>query len=360
MAASSTRVRLSGCRSTAATSWSSHFWLPGAAPAAQGSASSLRGDFAFNVNGARDDAQSFVLDGFYNIDPKLNTPGVQPPVDGIREFEVLTSTYDASFGRNAAGQVNVVTHSGTNALRGTVYGFFRSEALDARNYFAPENEAAPDYSRQQFGGSVGGPIVRDRTFFFADYERTRLREGITRISNVPTLAERNGDFSQQPEAAAHQPLHAVSRFRATAAGSLHQPDWPAIAALYPEPNRNTPSANFVSSPTKSDDIDQFDARVDHAFAGRVDADGALQLERPAPLRAVPFARERARVWHRRAAPGAEPRRGVHAALRRDAHERGACRLQPGGHRRLPGEPGHQPQSAGGAAGALLEPAGISG
>ena len=81
---------------------------PGVSPAPQGSASSLRGDFAFTVNGAREDAHSFLLDGVYNVDPKLNTPGVRPPVDGIREFEVVTSTYDASFGRNAAGQVNVV------------------------------------------------------------------------------------------------------------------------------------------------------------------------------------------------------------------------------------------------------------
>jgi hypothetical protein len=77
---------------------------PGAAPAPQGSASSLRGDFALSVNGVREDAQSFLLDGVYNVDPKLNTPGVRPPVDAIREFEVLTSTYDASFGRNAAGR----------------------------------------------------------------------------------------------------------------------------------------------------------------------------------------------------------------------------------------------------------------
>src|SRR5688572_3884849 len=88
--------------------------VPGAAPAPQGSAASLRGDFAFTVNGAREDAHSFLLDGLYNVDPKLNTPGVRPPVDAIREFEVVTSTYDASFGRNAAGQINVVTQSGTN------------------------------------------------------------------------------------------------------------------------------------------------------------------------------------------------------------------------------------------------------
>ena len=95
---------------------------PGVAPAPEGSASSLRGDFAFTVNGAREDFNSFLLDGVYNVDPKLNTLGVRPPVDAIKEFEVVTSLSDASFGRNAAGQINVVTQSGTNLFHGTAYG----------------------------------------------------------------------------------------------------------------------------------------------------------------------------------------------------------------------------------------------
>ncbi len=137
---------------------------PGAAPAPEGSASSLRGDFSFTVNGAREDAHSFMLDGVYNVDPKLNTPGVRPPVDAIQEFEVLTGTYDASFGRNAAGQVNVVTRSGGNDFHGTAYGFFRTRSLNSRNFFAPRNEEEPAYSRGQYGGSIGGPIVTNRTF----------------------------------------------------------------------------------------------------------------------------------------------------------------------------------------------------
>src|SRR5438093_3677924 len=220
---------------------------PGAAPAPQGSASSLRGDFAFTVNGAREDAHSFLLDGVYNIDPKLNTPGVRPPVDAIREFEVLTSTYDASFGRNGAGQVNVVTQSGTNSLHGTLYGFLRSRALDARNYFAPRHEPAPAYSRGQFGASAGGPIVRNRTFFFADYERTQLREGITRVTNVPTLAERTGDFSQSLLPAPRNPFTGQLFFGNTIPDPFINPVARAIAALYPEPNRSTPLANYVSS-----------------------------------------------------------------------------------------------------------------
>jgi hypothetical protein len=251
---------------------------PGAAPAPEGSASSLRGDFALTVNGSREDAQSFLLDGVYNMDPKLNTPGVRPPVDAIQEFEVLTSTYDASFGRNAAGQINVVTKSGANTLHGTLYGFFRTRALDARNYFAPANEPAPDYSRSQIGASIGGPILRDRTFFFADYEHTRQREGLTQISNVPTLAERNGDFSQTFDSQGNLVRIADPSAFPNPCNDADQtgcfpdnripdmfihPVGQAIAALYPEPNRSTPGANFVSSPTLRDDVDHFDARLDH-------------------------------------------------------------------------------------------------
>src|SRR6185503_12147015 len=133
-------------------------------PAAQGSASSVRGDFAFSINGAREDSNSFLLDGVYNIDPKLNSVGVNPPVDAIREFELLTSTYDASFGRNGGGQVNVVLKSGSNSIHGAGYEFFRNGALDARNFFAPPDGGAPKYLRNQFGFAVGGPLRRNKTF----------------------------------------------------------------------------------------------------------------------------------------------------------------------------------------------------
>src|SRR5688572_13561091 len=238
---------------------------PGASPAPQGSASSLRGDFALTVNGGREDAHSFLLDGVYNIDPKLNTPGVRPPVDAIREFEVITNGYDASFGRNGAAQVNVVTHSGGNAVRGTLYGFFRTRDLDARNVFAPRNEAAPEYNREQVGGSLGGPIIRNRTFFFGDYEHTRLREGITRVTNVPTLAERSGDFSASLLAAPFNPFVQQPFPNARIPDFFINPIGRKIAALYPEPNRSTPFANFVSSPTLRDDVDQFDFKVDHGL-----------------------------------------------------------------------------------------------
>ncbi len=170
--------------------------LPGTAPAAQGSPGSVRGEFTVNVNGAREDSNNFILDGVFNNDPKLNTFAINPPVDAIREFEILTSTYEASFGRSGGAQVNVALKSGTNGFHGTAYEFFRNAALDARNFFAQSEDAAPRYQRNQFGFSLGGPVRKDRTFFFTDYEGRRVREGITQVTNVPTELERAGDFSQ--------------------------------------------------------------------------------------------------------------------------------------------------------------------
>jgi len=244
--------------------------VPGAVPAAPGSAGSVRGDFSFSVNGAREDANNFLLDGVYNVDPKLNTFGVRPSVDAIREFEMLTSTYDASFGRNPGAQVNVILNSGSNDFHGSAFEFFRNAALDARNFFAPATEPKPKYNRNQFGGSLGGPIKKNRTFFFADYEGTRSREGVTRLTNVPTAQERRGDFTQSlfgvpvdPFTGQPFPGGVIPDFRINAVGR-------AIAALYPLPNRNVPLQNFVSSPTLSDNNDSFDVRIDHRLTDRAD------------------------------------------------------------------------------------------
>ncbi|HEV2802877.1 MAG TPA: TonB-dependent receptor [Pyrinomonadaceae bacterium] len=266
---------------------------PGTAPSAPGSAGSVRGDFAFSANGAREDSNNFLLDGVYNLDPKLNSFGVRPPVDGIQEFEISTSTYDASFGRNSGAQVNVVSKSGTNTLHGTLYEFHRNARFDARNFFAPADQPDPKYIRNQFGFSLGGAIRRDRTFFFGDYEGTRTREGITRVTNVPTLRERNGDFSQSRDQFGN-PVFVRNPFAidpvtgtplpcglilgtAITAGCFPNQTVPAqfqnsigraIANLYPLPNRNVPFANFVSSPTSTDRNDHFDLRFDHRFNDR--------------------------------------------------------------------------------------------
>jgi hypothetical protein len=239
--------------------------LPGVAPAAEGSAASVRGSFAININGAREDANDFLLDGVYNGDPKLNGIAVRPPVDAVREFEVLAGTYDASFGRNGGGQVSVVLRSGGNQFHGTAYEFFRNAVFDARNYFAPSDTAAPQDQRNQFGGTLGGPVVHNRTFFFADYQGTRDNTGITQVTNVPTLAERVGDFSQSslvpidPATGAPFPNLKIPSYYLNPTGL-------AVAALYPAPNRNVPNQNYVSSPDGRARDDQFDVRLDHSIA----------------------------------------------------------------------------------------------
>jgi len=244
--------------------------VPGAAPAAPGSSSSTRGNISLSLNGGREDANNFLLDGVYNGNPNLNGSGVVPAVDAIREFEVVTSNYDASFGRNGAGQVNVVLKSGANALHGAVYEFFRNAALDGANYFAPANEPKPKYQRNQFGAAIGGPIRKDRTFFFADFESRRTREGITRVTNVPTALERTGDFSRSGLQYLLDPFTFQPFPNSRIPTSRLHPIGVGVASLYPLNNRNSPGQNFVSSPTGRERIDQFDVRVDHKLGARSD------------------------------------------------------------------------------------------
>jgi hypothetical protein len=239
--------------------------LPGVAPPAQGSAGSVRGAFTINVNGAREDSNNFLLDGAYNGDPKLNGVSVTSPVDAIREFEVATSTYDTSFGRNAGGQINVVTRSGGNQLHGTLYEFFRNGAMGETNYFAPSDQPAPKYQRNQFGGVLGGPIKKNRTFFFVDYEGTRLAAGETLVTNVPTALERVGNFSKST-APAIDPTTGQPIPGGALPSYYLNPIGLAIAALYPLPNRNVAGANFVSSPSQFDNQNHGDIRMDHALS----------------------------------------------------------------------------------------------
>ena len=226
--------------------------VPGAAPPAQGSAGSVRNTVALNVNGAREDANGFVLDGVVNYDPTLNGSGVRPPVDAIREFEVQTGTYDASVGNFAGGHVNVVTRAGTNRLTGTAYDFFRNGALDGRNAFAPENEPAPDYRRNQLGVAVGGPIRRDRTFFFADFESTRGKEGITRVTNVPTATRTRRRLLAVALRAAGHPGTGLPVPRRRDPGVVPESGGPqhrqSLSA--PQPHRRVPELRVLAEPDR--------------------------------------------------------------------------------------------------------------
>ncbi|MCL4797904.1 MAG: TonB-dependent receptor [Bryobacteraceae bacterium] len=251
--------------------------MPGVTLPAQGSAGSVRGNFAMNANGSREDGNLFLLDGVYNADPKLNGAGITSPVDGIREFEVATANYDASFGRNAGAQVNVVLKSGTNEFHGAAYHFFRNARLDARNFFAPAAEPDPRYQRNQYGYAVGGPIRRDRTFFFTDFEGRRLNEGLPRETNVPTALERIGDFSQSGVPFVIDPF-TQSPFPGNRIPSFYlNPVGVNIANLYPLPNRDLRGRNFISAPILRDNSETFDARLDHSLSQRSELTGRYSV-----------------------------------------------------------------------------------
>jgi len=147
------------------------------------------------ISGARPQQNNYRLDGISLNDYANGAPGSvlggNLGVDAIQEFSVLTSNYSAEYGKTSGGVVNAVTRSGTNGLHGSVYEFLRNNHLDARNFF-DDPSGTPPFKRNQFGGAIGGPIVKSRTFFFADYEGIRQAKGITALTEVPSANARNG------------------------------------------------------------------------------------------------------------------------------------------------------------------------
>jgi len=243
--------------------------VPGAAPAAVGSPGSERGRFAFQTNGARESANSFLYDGVYAIDPILNSFSFAPPVDAVREFRIQTSNSEAGLGRNSGGQIAVAIKQGSNEFHGTAYEFFRNDRFDARNFFSRPTDPVPTLRRHQFGASLGGPVTRNSTFFFANFEGLRETRAQTRTTNVPSLAERQGDFSSST---GNAPINFLSQqpfpnARLPYANPIGQ----AVADLYPEPNQTLPGQNFVAAPTGENSTNKSDIRLDR----RVGAGGQL-------------------------------------------------------------------------------------
>ena len=174
---------------------------PGMTPAIKGRNNGQ--DSAFLANGLRYTMNNYLLDGVDNNSQITNlqsggTEITRPSIDAIQEFKIQTSNFSAEFGRSAGAVINVTVKSGTNDFHGTAYEFHRNSALDAKNFFDRPDRPIPPFIHNQFGGSFGGPIAKDRTFFFVSWEGTRIRKGLTEISNVPTLAQRQGDFGSRP------------------------------------------------------------------------------------------------------------------------------------------------------------------
>jgi hypothetical protein len=149
----------------------------------------------YEVNGMRPESNTFLVDGMRDINRMDGGYAYRPPADTMTEFRILTTTAPAEFGGTSGGITTIVTRSGTNQIHGTLYEFLRNDALDANNYFAPRKE---ELRQNQFGGTIGGPMVHNHAYFFTYYEGLRDNQDITHGVVVPTLAERNGDFSADP------------------------------------------------------------------------------------------------------------------------------------------------------------------
>jgi Carboxypeptidase regulatory-like domain/TonB dependent receptor len=167
---------------------------PGVAPMTPGlleAGGSLREGQAYAVNGQRPESNNFLIDGADNFNEVDGGFVLEPPVDAISEFRILTHTANAEFGHSTGSTTNIVTRSGTNDFHGSLWEFFRNDAMDAKSFFA---DSVEPLKQNQFGGTFGGPVKKDKTFFFGYYEGLRTRQGETTRTAVPSNAERQGNF----------------------------------------------------------------------------------------------------------------------------------------------------------------------
>jgi hypothetical protein len=212
----------------------------------------------FSVSGQRSESLSFLVNGTDNNDFLGNNAVVDPNPDAVEEFKILTNNYEAEYGRTSGGIVNQVIKSGTNAFHGDVFEFFRNDAMNARNYFLP---SVTPFKRNTFGGTLGGPIRKDKTFFFIAYQGERKHEGeIAPVLQVLSPAERTGDFSEllsqtqlvDPTTGLNYPNNQVP---------VNPVIKNYIAKYLPLPN--LPNNQFVSSPITVSRDDQGIIRIDH-------------------------------------------------------------------------------------------------
>jgi hypothetical protein len=208
---------------------------------------------AISAYAQSDTLNNEMVDGLDNNEAITGTIGVRPSVDAIAEFRVHTNMYPAEVGKTPGAVVNLITKSGTNDLHGSAYEFFRNDLFDARNFFAGQGNK-PEYRQNQFGASLGGPIRKNKTFFFADYEGMRIVEGTTYVNTVPTLFEEQnlGNFSD-----IGGPVLSSSQLNSIALKYFQ---------LYPAPNLPGVANNFTYSPNRRQTSDTFDLRGDHYFS----------------------------------------------------------------------------------------------
>ena len=222
------------------------------------------------IGGQSGTAVAFLLDGHDNNSQQISTGHsgqkeiVKPSVDAIQEFKVVTNSYSAEYGRSSSGVVSVSLKSGTNSVNGSLYEFFRDDSLNATNYFATTK---PIDTRHQFGGAIGFPVVRSKTFFFGDAETGRIRRETTTLSTLPSATARGGQFSRtiiDPLTRLPFPGNQIPASRVDAVASR-------ILGYVPLPQTGAATNNFTYNSPSDQDQQTWDVRIDHVFSSSQNA-----------------------------------------------------------------------------------------
>jgi len=243
------------------------------------------------INGGRPRTNEYLFDGISVLQPEPGQVAYYPVIDAIQEFKIESNSPPAEFGRFNGGVVNLTTKSGGNAFHGNVFEFFRNENLNAWNALQRNLPVKPEYRRNQYGGMLGGPIAKDQTFFFADYQGQRQGIGRTVTSTVPTLAERSGVFRQN----IYDPTTTVGNTRQQFANntiprSAMDPVALALLERYPLPTNSATANNYSRTANEIDDQDQGEVRLDHKLAtGRDQVFGRLTYFSDRAVPVTPFA-----------------------------------------------------------------------
>jgi hypothetical protein len=222
------------------------------------------------INGGRPRVSEYLYDGISVLQPEPGQVAYYPIIDAIQEFRVHTNSYSAEYGRSNGGVIEVATKSGSNEFHGTAFEYFRNEALNARNLFAASGPK-PLFRRNQFGGVLGGPLQRNRTFFFLASQQTRLQTGVTRVSTVPTTAQREGRFSAPVfDPASTRQMDGRWSRDAFDGNAIPRSRWdPAAARVldrYPLPNADGVANNYRRTATESTNAGQLDTRLDRILS----------------------------------------------------------------------------------------------
>lgn len=246
---------------------------------------------SFVANGARPVQNSYLLDGIENKNRIVGfdngtAQSIQPVLDGIQEFKVQTSTYSAEFGQAAGGVVNVSLRGGTNDIHGSLFEFHRNSAISATPYFQPVSGQKPQYLQNQFGATFGGPIVKNRTFYFASWQSSRQLSAAPQISTVPTASARRGEFGSTP---VFDPD--TTRPNPNGSGFVRDPfpgnrvpsnRWDSVSAqlapLYPEQNLPGAVRNYSYNPKERVYTDQGNIRLDHQLSQKDSIFGRFSIQ----------------------------------------------------------------------------------